>query len=318
MLFGNFRDVAALLAEAGVPQVDGLLADLECRPGSSIRRSEASRSSTPGRRHAHGSAGPRTALDVLRASSAGELADVVRRYGGGAFAGPIARAMKAWAEGRGAPPAGHGGRGRPARQAQRTRQRHPATRTFQALRMAVNDELGALDALLAAIRPAAAGRPRADHQLPLSGGPASQAGLLGLDAAPGYRAVACPRPGRRAAFIALTRKPVVADEALWDHRQPPGAQRESCGPWRGGRHEVLRQPWPPWPPWSSRPSGWSPRGTTAGSGPTTASRRPPAPSALTEEGEPAPHRSRGAAGSDGWSPSPCGMASGCPPPTRSW
>jgi len=85
-----------------------------------------------------------------------ELADVLRRYGDERYAGRIARAiLRAHAEGgmtrtadlenvvfHAIPRQGrHGGQGRGA---------HPATRTFQALRMWVNDEMGQIESGIAA------------------------------------------------------------------------------------------------------------------------------------------------------------------------
>lgn len=95
--------------------------------------------------------GPVTALSLLQTLEEPELARILAENGEEPFAGRIARAIKAWVTGEGPHDT--------ARLAQvvaealprkvaATMRHHPATRTFQALRIAVNDELGALDALL--------------------------------------------------------------------------------------------------------------------------------------------------------------------------
>ncbi|MDX1610488.1 MAG: 16S rRNA (cytosine(1402)-N(4))-methyltransferase RsmH [Halofilum sp. (in: g-proteobacteria)] len=95
-------------------------------------------------------AGP-SAADWLATVDEHELKDVIRSLGEERFAGRIARAIVA---ARAEAPIATTGRlaeivaGAVPR---RERERHPATRTFQALRMRVNAELEALDAGLAAI-----------------------------------------------------------------------------------------------------------------------------------------------------------------------
>lgn len=92
-----------------------------------------------------------TAAELLASMSAGELAQVLREYGEEPDAGRIATAIVA------AKPTTTGMLARVVAAAMSAPQRrklglriHPATRTFQALRIRVNDELGELDALLAA------------------------------------------------------------------------------------------------------------------------------------------------------------------------
>ena len=94
--------------------------------------------------------GPVTAADLLRTCSEAELADLIARYGEEPYAPKIARKL---VQTRNAKPIqttaqlaevvleAYGSRARKSRL-------HPATRTFMALRIAVNDELAALEALM--------------------------------------------------------------------------------------------------------------------------------------------------------------------------
>jgi len=141
---GNFRDTRKILDELGIDTVDGVLVDLGV---SSPQLDVASRG------FSFRAAGPldmrmgedaEPLSDFLARVEVGELRRVIQRYGEERWAGPIAKAIKAElaeigdtaqlaevvarAIPRGAWPKGI----------------HPATRTFQGLRIAVNDELGAL------------------------------------------------------------------------------------------------------------------------------------------------------------------------------
>ncbi|MBN1282184.1 MAG: 16S rRNA (cytosine(1402)-N(4))-methyltransferase RsmH [Proteobacteria bacterium] len=89
-----------------------------------------------------------TAADLIRGSSAAELERVIREYGEERFAGRIARSIAGRSDiDTTAKLADAVQRAMPFRRRGRI---HPATRTFQALRIAVNDEIGELEKFLEA------------------------------------------------------------------------------------------------------------------------------------------------------------------------
>jgi 16S rRNA (cytosine1402-N4)-methyltransferase len=148
----NFRQLVEVAPPAGFGQVDGMLLDLGL---SSFQLADSERGfgfRTGGRldmRFDTTIGVP--AADLLAALDDRELAALFRKYGEEPFAGRIARNI---VETRVHTPvetaeqlAALVERAVPAPKARRT---HPATRVFQALRIAVNDELGALEAGLAA------------------------------------------------------------------------------------------------------------------------------------------------------------------------
>jgi len=143
---GSFADLGTALEAAGVAQVDGLLADLgvsryqltEPERGFSLM-AEGPLDMRMDRNQAE------TAEQIVNFSSEKELADLIYRLGEERRSRRISRAIV---------------RARPIHTTQRlsrvieeavprTGKLHPATLTFMALRMAVNDEQGQLDRLLA-------------------------------------------------------------------------------------------------------------------------------------------------------------------------
>jgi 16S rRNA (cytosine1402-N4)-methyltransferase len=151
LLHGSFSESPQLLNDVGIDAVDGLLADLGF---ASVHVDD------PARGFSFSHEGPLdmrfdptaavTAADLVATADQQELADIIWRYGEERFSRRIARKI---VESRRNTPilttrqlselciAVYGSRAR--------RQRiHPATRTFQALRIAVNDELGRLNGLL--------------------------------------------------------------------------------------------------------------------------------------------------------------------------
>ncbi len=146
----DFRDAAGVLEALGIRGVDGALVDLGV---SSPQLDEAERGfsfSRPGPLDMRMSGEGETLQGLLERIDERELARILRQYGEEPFARPIARAVKRAVE--------RGEKLDTARLAEVVadaiprrawpRRIHPATRTFQALRIAVNDELGALAAWL--------------------------------------------------------------------------------------------------------------------------------------------------------------------------
>jgi 16S rRNA (cytosine1402-N4)-methyltransferase len=141
----NFRYLEAVAVSFGFEQIDGVLMDL----GISSRQLDDA-----GRGFAFSQDGPldmrmdpdleRSAADLANHLSERELADLLWRYGDERHARRIARAIVA------ARPLTTTGQlaDLVARTVGRRERIHPATRTFQALRIATNDELEALNAAL--------------------------------------------------------------------------------------------------------------------------------------------------------------------------
>jgi len=142
---GAFGTLAGAVREAGFEKLDGILADL------GVSRYQLTE---PGRGFSFMSDGPldmrmdqttgMTAADLVNYSNETTLADLIFGFGEERRARKLARAIV---------------RARPIRStlhladvvlraAPRTGRLHPATKTFMALRMAVNDESGELDRLL--------------------------------------------------------------------------------------------------------------------------------------------------------------------------
>ncbi len=149
----DFRDAGNVLRALKITGVDGALVDL----GVSSPQLD-----DPSRGFSFRQGGPldmrmgedgETLAELLARLDEGELARILHDYGEEPFARPVARAVKRLV--------GEGGPLDTARLAEVVakaiprrawpKRIHPATRTFQALRIAVNDELGALAAWLDAL-----------------------------------------------------------------------------------------------------------------------------------------------------------------------
>lgn len=148
-IHGNFHDAKALLAEAGAPALDGALLDL----GVSSPQLD-----TPERGFSYHEDAPldmrmdrsrgETAAELLNRASEQELTEIIRDFGEEKWA---ARVAKMICEHRAEKPLEttfdlvHAVDAAIPKAVRRKDEGHPARRTFQAIRIAVNDELTPLD-----------------------------------------------------------------------------------------------------------------------------------------------------------------------------
>lgn len=213
----NFAEIEQVLAEQGITAVDGVLLDI----GVSSRQLDAAE-----RGFSYMQDGPldmrmdrrgdRTAADLLAELSAEELANIIYRYGEERFSRRIAARIVEFREREplhstrqlaelvtAAIPAAR----------RRKEAQHPAKRTFQALRIAVNDELGVLERGLAAafavLRPGGRLAVITFHSLEDRIVKEYFAGLAkGCDCPPEFPVCVC---GKTPQARLIRRKPVVAE-----------------------------------------------------------------------------------------------------------
>jgi 16S rRNA (cytosine1402-N4)-methyltransferase len=212
----DFRDAGATLTALGIGGVDGALVDLGV---SSPQFDVAERGfsfSRPGPLDMRMSDEGETLGELLRRIDERELARILKEYGEEPFARPVARAIKAAVE-RDERLDTHGLAEVVSHAIPRKawpKHHHPATRTFQALRIAVNDELGALaswlDSLPAILNVGGRAAAISFHSL--------EDRMVKEKFQALTRACTCPPElpvcvcGAKAAFAKITRKPVVAGE----------------------------------------------------------------------------------------------------------
>ncbi len=215
----DFRDARSVLGSLGIAGVDGALVDL----GVSSPQLD-----DPARGFSFQRAGPldmrmsgegETLGELLERVDERELCRMLREYGEERFARPIARAVKRVVEREGAAALdtvrlAEVVAGAIPRKAW-PRRVHPATRTFQALRIAVNDELSALaawlDALPAILRPGGRAAAVSFHSL--------EDRMVKQRFQRLTRACTCPPDlpvcacGARADFVPVTRRAVMPSQA---------------------------------------------------------------------------------------------------------
>ncbi|MGC9335744.1 MAG: 16S rRNA (cytosine(1402)-N(4))-methyltransferase RsmH [Anaerolineae bacterium] len=138
---GNFRHLSIVAARQGLTQVDGILMDLglSSRQLADAERGFSFSQEGPLDMRMDPSSGP-TAAELVNSLGETELAEILWKYGEERYSRRIARAIVAR---RPVTTTGHLA-DLVAQTIGHREKIHPATRTFQALRIAVNDELTAL------------------------------------------------------------------------------------------------------------------------------------------------------------------------------
>lgn len=212
---GRFGDLDAIAADAGVPSLDGVVLDIGV---SSMQIDEAERGFSfrhDGPLDMRMERAGDSAADIVNGTAEGDLADLIYAYGEERRSRAVAKAIVA------------ARREAPITTTKRLADIvasvvrsapgdiHPATRTFQALRIAVNDELGELErALVAAercLRPGGRLVVVTFHSLEDRIVKQFLQDRTGRDAAPSRHAPALAKDP--ATFAQVTRKPVVAGPA---------------------------------------------------------------------------------------------------------
>ncbi len=152
LLHGNFRDLPDLLLPLSPPRVDGILFDLGASSFQldSPERGFSFMADGPLDMRMDPS-GPTTAADLVNHLPEADLTRILWEYGEERHARRIARVIVQARPLRTTTELAHLV-ARAVGDKSRRYRIHPATRTFQALRIAVNDELGALEAGLAGAR----------------------------------------------------------------------------------------------------------------------------------------------------------------------
>ncbi len=150
LLQGTFGDMQNLLAEEGVTQVDGIVLDIGVSSPQIDNATRGFSFQEDGPLDMRMSQDGQSAADIVNTASESNLADIIFHFGEERFSRRVAREIVA---------------ARKTETFERTKQLadlvrryvprskdgvDPATRTFQALRIAVNDELGELDRGLSA------------------------------------------------------------------------------------------------------------------------------------------------------------------------
>jgi len=220
LMHASYAELGRVLGELEIEAVDGVLVDLGLSSDQLAHADRGFGFESTGLDMRFDTTRGRTAKALLNELPAHELADVFFHYGEERFARRIARRVVdsrpiesatqlAEIVKRAAP----GGRGH-----QRI---HPATRVFQALRIAVNDELGALEHLL-------------HNELPARLKPGGRAVVISFHS---LEDRIVKRAFRDGAWDVLTRKPVTATETEEQQNPRSRSAKLRAAKWLGGEAE---------------------------------------------------------------------------------